>query len=689
MSSAEKCKAILAQLDESKRTLIGMNAQLEHAFVPIFLNSFGQNVPFLSVRAFRQTSLFHDTFSHLSEKPIAQREFLSSGSTQDVRATHSFSEFGLERYKRGAVQGFLKLLKRSLLPESTTILSLVPPESEWPQSSLAAMIAMFKTSGLKVSYVNADESFEATLSNTLTNQNTCVLFGTTFHHLLAVQAISETWAAKHKDKTMFVIDTGGTKGRTQAFSNEDVLSLLKKTYGEQTVLLSEYGMCELSSQAYSFSVPHNGSFYCNDALSVYSIDLNKKLEMPQGQCGFLGFIDENNVNSYGAIIVEDLGETLDFQDEGLNKVFLLKGRAPDASLKGCSLNVKESFSFHIEKNSDVLKNLTRTDTTNPTLDVRGILDALKYKEEWDSIALADLNTTLTSYFEEAPSRLTRLMHEERVLCIASANIPITWVYPARMCALLGAKEFHLSLPSLREDDAIALRVRKQIESLAEALSSAFGGMSFFLSKQKSLATSPENFQTIIAFGNDATLETLSKRFSSDTQRFVGLGDVRNTLAPQNVSEAVDACCTWFGRGCLTPVFLTLDDRVTGVFQKNFSILFESEFQKRCKLANVDASFWHAHDLIEVQTRLPNDLRSKVKVIRQAHTTVVDATLLKAFEIAKLNWLANLGGTGFVTLVAKKEASVLSNVAQEFTCHPGLWDPHCGSSWLSRLTQPKR
>jgi len=300
--------------------------ELEPFFVPIQITDVGV-VDFLPIRAFRDFCVFTGT-------PNAHNTiFLSSGSTNEKRAQHVFSPARLAQYALNAAQHFESFLSWHGFSKNSSIVSLVPKPTQWPQNSLAAMIDMFAQQGFLIRYVDAEsDSYAWQL------EDNSIVFGTTFQHLLV--------KCKGACKRLAIIDTGGTKGRTIAMSLAETQKIFYERYNKPDtfLFLSEYGMCELGSQAWSAAPCHDGSFYAAKTLFPFALDLNLRMALPTGQKGFLAFIDLINLQeSYPAIITEDLGCLLDAEKH----LFQFHHRAPHATLKGCSLNVKENFNFHV------------------------------------------------------------------------------------------------------------------------------------------------------------------------------------------------------------------------------------------------------------------------------------------------------------------------------------------------------
>ena len=303
-------------------------------------------VDFLSIRAFKLEKVYQHTV-------LPTHCFVSSGSTQNQRGQNFLSQQGASENLAESALGFESRLRECAVSLNTPILSLVPPPQAWPQSSLAAMIwafsrtrrplVWFPESTLSSSAEHFKLSFqEVLLQQCLSKaQDELIIFGTSLHHLLLLKAAkAANWHWPGKLKKLIIFDTGGTKGRTLDYSQAQMQSALKELYegcADELILASEYGMCELASQAYSSGKQFNGTFTCNQGMKVRAVNLQNRRECAHGEQGFLAFYDFNNKESYAAVVTEDIGYTV------TDHTFVLLGRAPDASAKGCSLNVKENF----------------------------------------------------------------------------------------------------------------------------------------------------------------------------------------------------------------------------------------------------------------------------------------------------------------------------------------------------------
>ena len=134
-----------------------------------------------------------------------------------------------------------------------------------------------------------------------------------------------------------VMETGGFKGRTKEVSRAELHARLKNQLDlPGDAIVAEYGMTELTSQAYTRTLFGGDPelFVPAPWMRVTALDPVTLHELPHGESGLLSFFDLANVGSALHVLTEDLGST---EAGG----FRLAGRAPDAALRGCSLLAEE------------------------------------------------------------------------------------------------------------------------------------------------------------------------------------------------------------------------------------------------------------------------------------------------------------------------------------------------------------
>ncbi|KAB8033346.1 hypothetical protein [Fluviispira multicolorata] len=677
---------ILKQMVRQKHALITVNPKLQNFFTDIYFSNpdIKNNLPFLPIRCFRDFTL------HIGKQAEENTTFFSSGSTHAIQAKHVFTPQRLGLYAQHSTEGFLRFLKKHNLNKNIPVISLIPAKEIWNKSSLAAMISMFKDLGLNIIYCNIEKDCQ-NLKKILENNGTynqTIIFGTTFHHIIVSEFVQSNKIEKlFKGNKLALIDTGGTKGRTQNFSLEETKIIFKKTYGNpnEFLFLSEYGMCELASQAWSAKSQHDGTFICNKTMVPVAINLKERKILKVNEYGFLGFIDSLNMDTWPSIITDDIGCIFD-QEEG---IFELKGRAPDATLKGCSLNVKETFFFsELSLETDIQEKLPRNivsrENFHSPADVFSFIETLDSKV-WTSFCWADLASTLFSWNEIQIKNIEKLK-DKNILIISSANIPITWVYPARVACLLGANSIHIKLPSLRGDDLAANRVRAKIEDLTDKLEPFFFPTKIVVEKTRNLSKDLSYFDAAIVFGTNNTIETFTKKLKNSKTHLIPQGDVKNSLKvglQYSTEEVAKLCSLWLGRGCLTPICLFMSGRSeeqTYDWLKEFQFVLEKNFIDRFKEEGLSGDFIHATHVLYTEAIVKNlGLDPKEAIFSGKIAQVINLTKLGADEVLQSRLDFSFGGCGLVFALDESLKTTFPQFANEKVI-PTLTDNHGGKTW---------
>jgi hypothetical protein len=136
-----------------------------------------------------------------------------------------------------------------------------------------------------------------------------------------------------------LMETGGYKGRSRSMPKAELHALISARLGiPGTQIVSEYGMSELSSQAYDrVTLAPSGRrlFHFPPWVQTQVVSLETGRELPNGETGLLRVFDLANVYSVMAIQTEDLAVC---HGDG----FELVGRDPRAEPRGCSLREVEA-----------------------------------------------------------------------------------------------------------------------------------------------------------------------------------------------------------------------------------------------------------------------------------------------------------------------------------------------------------
>lgn len=297
----------------------------------------GAGEPYLPIEALRDFDLGQRLF--LGAAPA--RTFLSSGTTQSSRSTSHYSAAGLEAYRWGSLYTFRSVLSRVLgvAPEGVQGFSLIPSVAEWPDSSLAQMVAWIGEV-LPLQYVTP-EVFSVPGAGcdeprTLgTRVQPIWLFATAFH----LVDLIDRGQAHALPPGSVVIETGGTKGRARSVTRAELYTMIEGALGVPAErIVSEYGMCELASQAYDFV---DGAEWNTSRPRTFRFPAWVRVSTVTG-------VGSAQASGQGALLVDDplrfdypwplrTEDLVALEKNGNQASFQLLGRLDRAPLKGCSL----------------------------------------------------------------------------------------------------------------------------------------------------------------------------------------------------------------------------------------------------------------------------------------------------------------------------------------------------------------
>jgi hypothetical protein len=309
------------------------------------------------------------------------RVFHSSGTTGHRPSRHFHSAESLALYETSLWAGFRAHLladprlaiadlrasvrkSSSSTPDTLRLMLLTPGPAEAPNSSLAHMFETVRrslgepepgfiggTAGDGSWTLDCDAA-AAMLRAMAGKESPCLVMGTAFSfvHLL------DFMAGRHLHFELpagsRVMETGGYKGRSRALSKTELYARIAARLGvSQEQIFSEYGMSELSSQAYDVDVQGprsngqrpkskvrgaNTPFHFPPWARFQIVSPESGCDVAEGETGLLRIYDLANVFSVIAIQTEDLAIR---RGDG----FELIGRAAPAELRGCSLMSVESL----------------------------------------------------------------------------------------------------------------------------------------------------------------------------------------------------------------------------------------------------------------------------------------------------------------------------------------------------------
>lgn len=267
-----------------------------------------EEIPFLPISFFKSHKILCDEFK-------AELVFKSSGL---VRSHHyiAFSDV--------YIKSFLSSIAK-FIPNITeyVIVGLLPNYLSQGNSSLVYMVknlidhSMFSESCFHLSNF---KELKFKIEGFKKQHKKVLLFGVAYSLL--------DFAEFEPDlKDVVIIETGGMKGRRKEWIKADLHQFLsEKTNFPQ--IISEYGMTELLSQAYSLD---SNWFEGPNWMKVLIRELNDPIEyLSNNKIGGINIIDLTNLYSCPFIATDDLG-----MKNG--KQFSLIGRVDYSDIRGCNL----------------------------------------------------------------------------------------------------------------------------------------------------------------------------------------------------------------------------------------------------------------------------------------------------------------------------------------------------------------
>ena len=269
-------------------------------------------IPFLPVSFFKT----HQVVTTRFEPEII---FSSSGTSGMQNARHEVKSLAL--YEKSFLESFRHFYGA---PEQYCFLALLPNYLEREGSSLVYMLekliscSCHQESGFYL--YEHQQLYEKLLQLKALGKKT-ILFGVSF----ALLDFAEHY---HLDfPELIIFETGGMKGQRKEMVKEELHALLQQAFGVPSIH-SEYGMCELLSQAYSsgknvFQTPPWMKILFRDEKDPFHIS-------DQLHTGGINIIDLANIYSCAFIATDDLGRK---HPEGVEII----GRLDGADIRGCNL----------------------------------------------------------------------------------------------------------------------------------------------------------------------------------------------------------------------------------------------------------------------------------------------------------------------------------------------------------------
>ena len=292
------------------------------------------------------TSAFKEL--ELTSIPSAERTavFHSSGTTEQKPSRHFHCAESLAVYEASLWKAF-----ELRFGDTGDLVFLTPTKVSAPNSSLIHMFETVRqkfrlsqsayTGSIAVDGVWAVD-FNATIQKLNSSVETGVpltLLGTAFSFVHLLDHLAENRLAFCLPPGSRVMETGGYKNRSRVLPKAELHSLIARWLGvPRERIVCEYGMSELSSQAYDSEIETSKlkiqnperQFHFPPWARVQIISPETGQEAADGETGLVRIFDLANVFSVMAIQTEDLGVR---RGDG----FELIGRAQLAGPRGCSL----------------------------------------------------------------------------------------------------------------------------------------------------------------------------------------------------------------------------------------------------------------------------------------------------------------------------------------------------------------
>lgn len=296
---------------------------------PAAIQSWSQ-IPALPVAAFKEHAV-----SSLPENERS-RVFDSSGTTGHLPSRHFHNAASLSLYEASLLPWF----ERHFPGAGAMFLFLTPAPEDAPHSSL---IHMFKTiceklggpGSLYAGRLEVDGSWgldfnliDSALGHAAAGKRPVTACGTAFSFVHWLDVLAAAKVRLRLPAGSRILETGGYKGRSRVMAKAELRRLMIQHLGvPDSNIVTEYGMCELSSQAYGGP---SGVLQFPPWARTQIISPETGRAAAAGETGLLRVFDLANIHSVMAIQTEDLAAS---RGEG----FELLGRIEAAEPRGCSL----------------------------------------------------------------------------------------------------------------------------------------------------------------------------------------------------------------------------------------------------------------------------------------------------------------------------------------------------------------
>ncbi len=267
------------------------------------------DIPYMPIELFKSRKVYCGTGA-----PEAQ--FTSSTTGGDTPAIHYVER--LDNYRKTLRKAFSMFFGD---PAQWSFYALLPCYLEREGSSLVFMADDLIKSGGGGFFLHDHAELLRRMAD---DPKRKILLGVSY----ALLDLAEECAPVLRDTV--VMETGGMKGRRKELPKEEMHAILCKGFGVDRIA-SEYGMAELTSQAYSFG---EGIFTTPPWMKISVRDFNDPFErLPAGRRGGINITDLANLHSCAFLETQDAG--IVYPDGS----FSILGRMDKTQTRGCNLMV--------------------------------------------------------------------------------------------------------------------------------------------------------------------------------------------------------------------------------------------------------------------------------------------------------------------------------------------------------------
>ena len=270
-----------------------------------------EQIPFLPIRLFKT----HEVYCGAKAPEVV---FTSSATTGMTPSRHPMASLAL--YERAFTEAFRRFYGE---PSGWSLYGLLPNYLQRKGSSLVYMAdRLIQACGSGGFYL---DEYERLIADLESDPKPKILLGVSY----ALWDLAERYAPKLQNT--IVMETGGMKGHREELPKEAFHKILCEAFGVEQIH-SEYGMAELTSQAYSKG---ENRFYCPAWMRVAVRDVNDPLDVRfEAGRGGLNIIDLANYYSCSFLQTEDVARR--YADGS----FEVEGRIDHSEIRGCNLLVQ-------------------------------------------------------------------------------------------------------------------------------------------------------------------------------------------------------------------------------------------------------------------------------------------------------------------------------------------------------------